>query len=183
MDSKSKEQLSKLVETLIEEQRELDAQMNMWNRNECIREKRSQFSSKLASSRAWGPPSMLQMPQPLPLPWVDCTGGHIGLELWSNQVHSNNFEALVECMLFYFPGRVRMSHDFQAYLDQYRLRNARNMFVTFTVGMMVETGNVKTKNAIYAQMRAKIFMRGVGDTVKEDMIFRRMLCHITQLFY
>jgi len=124
----------------------------------------------------------------LPDPWEDCEGGHIGLEVSCDMVVETNFEKVMQLMMARFPGERRKSpvdnpgaQHFEAYLQQHRLRNASKKFVRFTVGLMVENGTVKAKNARYANMKAKVYMRGVGDNVKKDEIFKQTLSAIEDL--
>lgn len=124
----------------------------------------------------------------LPDPWEDCEGGHIGLEVSCSKVMKTNFEKVMQLMMDRFPGERHKSpidnpgaQHFEAYLQQHRLRNANKKFVRFTVGLMVVDGTVKAQNERYANMKAKVYMRGTGDNVKKDAIFKQTLSDIADL--
>jgi len=141
-----------------------------------------------SSSSAMRPAPTQEEQAKLPDPWEDCEGGHIGLEVPGGMVVETNFEKVMQLMMARFPGeRLKSSVDnpgaqhFEAYLQQHRLRNANKKFVRFTVGMMVGNGTVKSKNARYANMKDKVYMRGVGDNVKKDKMFKQTLSAIKDL--
>ena len=71
---------------------------------------------------------------------------------------------------------------FEAYLQQYRLKNKARQHIVFTICILSDGANMpKTSHPQYAQFKARVLMRGVAKKAKEDKIFLTALREVDNL--
>jgi len=115
-------------------------------------------------------------------PWLGLGGGSAGLEVPEYKVSQDFFTHLMEQMQEYLGGDVHQTagdigaNYFEGHLDQYRVMNKKNVYVTLTVVLMLkDAGKTTTNSATYRAFQAKILMRGLASTMMMDQRFKDMM--------